>query len=759
MTSLDESPPFAVGSVAAPLAAGLARVARSLPWAVCMITAVAAALRFAEVDDVSANQFYDAAVRSMTLSWHNFFFAAFDPGGILAVDKPPLDLWLQVLSVKLLGWNAAALKLPEALGGTLSVPLLYDAVRRVAGRPAGLAAGFVLAVMPESVLTSRSDTMDSVMMLLVIAALWLTIRACQTGRHRWMVLAGVSLGLAFNVKLLESLVAAPALLVLYGLGSRVSWRRKLLDVALAGVSLVAVGLSWAVAVSLSPGSHPYPVGSTDGTVWNVMFVFNGFGRVSNAPVSTKPGGPGPLRLVQASWWHFDVLFGCALMAALAIGAAALLLALGRRLKHGAQPNLLARALAVSLVVWIVVAAALFSHLNTLQARYLEALAPAVAAAIGLGAASLAGLGEWRRERGRPAVLAIALALGCVSAYTSNLPRLTIAWGAVAVAIAAVGAALIATSGGRLGQLAKWLTLALVVACSVLFPVHESLKLVREHATDSLGLATHAPGTEAALSRYLEPRTTGTRYEVAVDEPLALAPMIIHDQRPIFPLTSFHGLPVRSLGQLRAAVQAGEVRYAVLGAFKCGPHNRTWASCGPAALWIRQNSIDVSAAAGLTGASKLYLMLPFWSGGRPPPAVGGSPPVAAHDSSTDQIRAWARPSASLAGDRRGPAGARHGHGAGGSVGGHRARPLLHAACPRRPSDAHHLRGPEPFRARPRSVRDPRRAPGSAAAGAARGRWKRARDGALQRLLAPGRSTPVHRRLSQRGGSDVEHHCRP
>jgi 4-amino-4-deoxy-L-arabinose transferase-like glycosyltransferase len=614
MTSLDESPPFAFGSVAVPratrLGAGLARIARSLPWAVCLITAVAAALRFAEVDDVSANQFYDAAVRSMSLSWHNFFFGAFDPGGILAVDKPPLDLWLQVLSVKLLGWNASAIKLPEALGGTLAVPLLYDAVRRVAGRPAGLASAVALAVMPESVLTSRSDTMDSVMMLLVVGALWLTVRACQTGRHRWVVLAGVSMGLAFNVKLLESLVAAPALLVLYAMGSQVSWRRKLVDLGLAGASLVTVALSWAIAVSLSPGSHPYPVGSTDGTVWNVMFVFNGFGRVSHAPVSTRPGGPGPLRLVQASGWNFDVFFGCALMAAIAIGGAALLLALGRRCKHGAHPNTMARAFAVSLIVWVVVASALFSHVSVLHTRYLEALAPAVAAAIGFGAASLSGLADRRQEPGRPAVLAIALALGGVCAYTFNLPPVTIAWGAVALTIAAVAAALIATSGGRLGLLTKWLTLTLIIACSVLFPVHESLKLVRAHTNDSLGLATHPAVTEAVLSRYLQPRTTGIRYELAVDEPLALAPMIIHDQRPIFPLTSFHGLPVRSLGQLQTAVGAGEVRYALVGNYTCGPHQRTWASCGPAALWIRNNGIDVSAAAGLTGASKLYLMLPF-----------------------------------------------------------------------------------------------------------------------------------------------------
>ncbi len=614
MTGLDESAPLAFGAAAAPraarVAAGLARMARSVPWAVCIITAVAAALRFAEVDDVHANQFYDAAVRSMTLSWHNFFYGAFDPGGILAVDKPPLDLWLQVLSVKLFGWNAAALKLPEALGGTLSVPLLYDAVRRVIGRPAGLAAATVLAVMPESVLTSRSDTMDSVMMLLVIGALWLTIRACQTGRHRWVLLAGASLGLAFNVKLLEALVAAPALLALYVLGAQVSWRRKLAGIATAGASLVVVGLSWAVAVSLSPGPHPYPVGSTDGTVWNVMFVFNGFGRVSNAPARAVPGGPGPFRLFQASNWNFDVLFGCVLVAGLAIGGAALLLALGRRIRHGADAGVMARAFAVALIVWIVIGTALFSHVGTLHTRYLEAMAPAVAAAIGFGAASLAGLAPWRREPRGAAVVATGVALGLVCAYTLHLHPSSIAWGAVGITIAAVGAALISTSGGRVGVVARWLTLSLIVAGSVLFPVHESLKLVRAHDNDSLGLATHPDVTEAALSRYLEPRTAGIHYELAVDEPLALAPMLIHDQRPIFPLTSFHGRPVRSLAQLRAAVRAGQIRYALVGSFSCSPQHATWASCGPAAVWIRNNGIDVSAAAGLTGGTKLYLMLPF-----------------------------------------------------------------------------------------------------------------------------------------------------
>jgi 4-amino-4-deoxy-L-arabinose transferase-like glycosyltransferase len=107
----------------------LRRIARRVPWPICVITVIAAVLRLAQLGEVSGNQFYDAAVRSMSSSPGNFFYGAFDPSAILSIDKPPLDLWLQVISVRVLGWSGFALKLPEALGGILAVPLLYDARR------------------------------------------------------------------------------------------------------------------------------------------------------------------------------------------------------------------------------------------------------------------------------------------------------------------------------------------------------------------------------------------------------------------------------------------------------------------------------------------------------------------------------------------------------------------------------------------------------------------------------------------------------
>src|SRR5579859_1746605 len=84
------------------------------------------------------NQYYAAAVKSMSQSWHNFFFNSFDPGGFVTIDKPPLGFWFQVASVKILGFNGVALMLPQAIAGILSVALLYYLVRRVWGGAAGL---------------------------------------------------------------------------------------------------------------------------------------------------------------------------------------------------------------------------------------------------------------------------------------------------------------------------------------------------------------------------------------------------------------------------------------------------------------------------------------------------------------------------------------------------------------------------------------------------------------------------------------------
>src|SRR5580704_3676111 len=88
-----------------------------------------------------ANDYYSAAVRSMSSSWHNFLFGSLDSSGVMTVDKPPLALWVQALSVRVFGYHSLSILVPQALIGVATVVLVYDLVRRRFGRIGGFVAG------------------------------------------------------------------------------------------------------------------------------------------------------------------------------------------------------------------------------------------------------------------------------------------------------------------------------------------------------------------------------------------------------------------------------------------------------------------------------------------------------------------------------------------------------------------------------------------------------------------------------------------
>jgi 4-amino-4-deoxy-L-arabinose transferase-like glycosyltransferase len=289
------------------------------------ITVLGAVLRLWAFARVAPNPFYDAAVRSMSLSWHNFFFGAFEPGAQVSIDKAPADLWLQVASVKLFGFTSVATRLPEVAAGILAIPLLYDLVRRLFGRRAGLGAAAALAVLPTAILTAHSDTMDSVMMLLDVLAAWLVVVGAQSRKAWPVVAAGAVLGVAFNVKLFQGLIFVPALALLMLLAVDLPWGRRALAFGGSLAAFVAVSLSWIVAASLTPLSgRPWPIGSTNGSIWNVIFVFNGIDRLRSpaTPAALAIDPPGALRFFHASGHSYATTVGTMLLAALVLGAAA-----------------------------------------------------------------------------------------------------------------------------------------------------------------------------------------------------------------------------------------------------------------------------------------------------------------------------------------------------------------------------------------------------------------------------------------------------
>lgn len=240
-----------------------------------------------------SNTYYAAAVKSMTENWHAFFFNSLDPSGFVTIDKPPLGFWLQVASAKLFGYSGVSLMLPQALAGVCSVALLYYLVSRNFGKPAGLIAALALAITPISVVANRNNIVDSTLVLTVLLGAWAISRAVETGKLRWLLLCAVFVGLGFNIKMLQAFLVLPAFGLMYLLGARTGWKKRIVHLFLAGVVLLVVSLSWVTAVDLTPASQRPWVGSTtNNSALSLAIGYNGLQRLTgNSSVSgTSTGG-------------------------------------------------------------------------------------------------------------------------------------------------------------------------------------------------------------------------------------------------------------------------------------------------------------------------------------------------------------------------------------------------------------------------------------------------------------------------------------
>ena len=235
-----------------------------------------------------ANEYYSAAVRSMSTSWDAFLFGSFDAAGVMTVDKPPLALWVQALFARGFGFSSWSMLVPQALMGIATVGLAYDLVRRRFGRPAGFAAGLVLALTPILVAISRHNNPDALVMLACTAALWFAVRGLEDGRTRWLVLSGVCVGLGFEAKMGVALMVVPGIVAAWlWIAPRGRWHavRQLLA---GGAAMTVVGFAWPVLMWLTPAAdRPWISGTSDNSIWSLIFGYNGLGRILG-----QDGGPG-----------------------------------------------------------------------------------------------------------------------------------------------------------------------------------------------------------------------------------------------------------------------------------------------------------------------------------------------------------------------------------------------------------------------------------------------------------------------------------
>jgi 4-amino-4-deoxy-L-arabinose transferase-like glycosyltransferase len=359
-----------------------------------------------------ANAYYSAAAQAGSMDWQAWIFGSTDPANAITIDKTPASVWVMGLSARLFGVNAWSILVPQALMGVASVWLLYAAVRRVAGRPAGLLAGAVLALTPVAVLMFRFNNPDSLLVLLLVAAAYAVTRATETASWRWLLLAGACVGFGFLTKMLQAFLVLPAFGAAYLVAAPTTPGRRVAHLAAATGAMIVASGWWILLVELWPGSRPFIGGSQTNNVLELAFGYNGLGRLTGNEVGSVGGGGGG-GWGQSSWAR---LLGSEMGSQIAwlLPAAVVLLAAGLWLTRRAPRTDQARAALLLWGGWLVVTALVFSYMNgIIHAYYTVVLAPAIGALVAIGATLL-----WRR-RSDPlagAVLAGVVGLTAIEAY-------------------------------------------------------------------------------------------------------------------------------------------------------------------------------------------------------------------------------------------------------------------------------------------------------------------------------------------------------
>jgi 4-amino-4-deoxy-L-arabinose transferase-like glycosyltransferase len=372
-----------------------------------------------------ANDFYAAAVQAGTKSWKAFFFGSFDSSNFITVDKTPASLWVMEISGRIFGFSQWSMLVPQALEGVASVALLYAAVKRWFGPHAGLMAGLVLALTPVAALMFRFNNPDALLVLLMTAAAYTLVRAIESGRTKWLVFVGLLLGFAFLAKMLQAFLVVPGFAVAYLWAGPPRFGKRIWQTVLMGVGIIVGAGWWILAAQLTPAvDRPYFGGSTDNNILQLAIGYNGLGRLDGNETGSIGGGgaggtafggaTGILRLFhtefggQISW----------LLPAALISLGAMLWVSRRAVRTDRT-----RAAALLWGGWVLVTGLVFSYMSgIIHPYYMVALAPGIAALVGIGATAL-----WQARLGLAGRITVAVAIVATAVWAYVLLDRTPDW--------------------------------------------------------------------------------------------------------------------------------------------------------------------------------------------------------------------------------------------------------------------------------------------------------------------------------------------
>lgn len=535
------------------------------------------------------NQFYAGAAQAGSKNWEALLFGSLDSANFITVDKPPVSQWVMGLSGQLFGFSSASMLVPEALMAVATVWLLYAAVTRISGPRAGLLAGAALALTPVAALMFRFNNPDAAMVLLMMACAYCTVRALERGSGKWLAWAGVALGFAFLAKMLEGLMIAPAVGLVYLVTAPTSLRQRLLHLTGAAAAF-AVSAGWFVVLTLvwPASSRPYIAGSTDDNFMNLVLGYNGFARVLGKnhqnfgptdPIGNSAGdqlrhlggfgGMGSQKegLSRLFAGEFGFEIGWLIPAAL-LALVLVLIARGRAPRTDPV-----RAGALLFGGWLLIDGLVLSYMKGMvHPYYCLSLAPAVAGTVAIGAHEM-----WARRQswfGRIGLTALIAVTGIWSWWVLGrnadwLPALR--WTILVIAVlAAVVVALSAPRRGRVAVAAAALGVVAVLAGPTAYAV-ATLSTPHQGGGPTVGPARAKTGFGAGFGQPQDNpkldnllRTTTTKWSAAISGSSAAAGLELSTGTAVMAIGGFTGSdPAPSLGQFKADVSAGKVAYYII----------------------------------------------------------------------------------------------------------------------------------------------------------------------------------------------------
>jgi 4-amino-4-deoxy-L-arabinose transferase-like glycosyltransferase len=437
-----------------------------------------------------ANSFYSAAVQAGTKSWKAMFFGSLDAGNAITVDKPSAFLWPMEIAARIFGLNAWTILTPEVLMGVGTVAVVYASVRRRFGPGAGLVAGAVLALTPVAALMFRFNNPDAMLALLMSLACYFVVRGIEDGRTKWLVWAGVAIGFAFLAKTLQSFLILPSLAIVYAVCAPVNLRKRFGQLALATGALIVSGGWWVAIVELWPASsRPYIGGSQNNSFLELTFGYNGLGRINGEETGSVGGGGGAGGTGQWGETGWNRMFNSEIGSQISwlLPAALILLAAGLVATRKLKRTSVTRA---SFLVWggsLLMTMVVFSFMAGIFHQYYTiALAPYIAAVVGMGAGNL-----WEKRAEIWASLTLAAAVVASAAWGYVLLNRTpdyLPWLKWLVLVGGLVAALGLIFVARLGRQLALAAVGLGIVASLAGPAAYTLSTVNSAHTGSIPTA-------------------------------------------------------------------------------------------------------------------------------------------------------------------------------------------------------------------------------------------------------------------------------